>query len=115
MSADEPVPLLGITAQDAGLDRQLRDTLRTLRDSTTPELRDLLDDVLAGRRSLREVARSPEWDSAVAPAAQQATEQWSALPPEQREALVQQGAEQLEAARLAEYRERERRRAAEPE
>lgn len=103
-------PLLDLTAQDAGLDRQLRENLKTLRDrSGNAELASLLDDVLAGRRSLREVARTPEWNAAVAPAAQQMMQQWARLTPDERDALVAEGHEQLEASRARAYAERQQR------
>ncbi|AEI13633.1 hypothetical protein [Cellulomonas gilvus] len=107
---NQPEPLLGITAQDAGMDRMLRRSLTELRDQNagTP-LGDLLDDVLAGRRSLRDVARTPEFDAAVAPAAQKATQQWAALSPEERDTLVAQGKAQLEESRAAAFQEREAR------
>lgn len=106
---ERPAPLLGLTAQDAGMDRQLRANLRTLRDrASSPDLAAMLDDVLAGRRNLREVARTPEWNEAVAPASQQMTQQWARLSPQERDALVAEGREQLEADRARAYAERQR-------
>jgi len=104
---DEPKPpLLGISTYDAGLDRQLRRNLTTLRDkSRGKELAGLLDDVLAGRRSLREVARTPEWNDAVAPAARQMAQQWAGLTPTQREEIIAQGQHQLEVERRQAERE----------
>ncbi|ASR56069.1 hypothetical protein [Cellulomonas sp. PSBB021] len=104
---DERPPLLSVTAGDAGADRVLRRQVAALRDQAvgTP-LGDMLDDVLAGRRTLRDVARTPEFDEVVAPAARVATEQWAALTPQERETLVAQGREQVARAREEVYRER---------
>ena len=100
-------PLLGITAQDAGMDRMLRESVRTLRDqhSGTP-LGEMLGDVLAGRRTLRDVARTPEWDAAVAPATERMAQQWAALSTEERERLVAEGQAELERQRAAVFQER---------
>lgn len=104
----EQAPLLGITAADAGMDRQLRENLTVLKGkhAGTP-LASLLGDVLAGRRSLREVARTPEWDAAVAPAAERMTRQWAQLSPEEREALAARGREELEQSRMRAHAERQ--------
>ena len=100
-------PLLGITEQDAGMDRMLRASVRTLRDqhAGTP-LGEMLDDVLAGRRTLRDVARTPEWDAAVAPAAERMTEQWAELSTQEREQLVAEGQAELDRQRAAVFQER---------
>jgi hypothetical protein len=104
----QPEPLLGITVQDAGMDRMLRRSVVELRDrSAGTPLADLLDDVLAGRRSLRDVARTPEFDAAVAPAAREASEQWANLSPEERDALVAQGKATLEESRADAFVERQ--------
>lgn len=101
MSADASrSPLLTATAFDAGLDRQLRRHLTTLRDQNAgTTLGTMLDDVLAGRRRLRDVARTPEWNIAVARAAERMMRQWSALSTQQRRELVEQGRERLEVER----------------
>lgn len=103
---EQPAPLLGVTATDAGLERQLRASLRTIRDRTQdPALAGMLDDVLAGRRSLRDVARTPEWNAAVESSTRQATQAWARMSPQERAELVQTGREELEQARLQAYRE----------
>lgn len=76
----EPRPLLGATADDPALERALRADLATLRDRVPGSpLARMLDDVLAGRRSLREVARTPEWGEAVGPAAEAAATRWAEI------------------------------------
>src|SRR5665647_201890 len=101
--SDQPEqPLLPLAAHDPGLDRRLRRDLATLRDRAAgTDLAMLLDDVLAGRRSLREVARTKAFDDVVAPAAQKMSEQWSVLSQDEKDALVESGRRELEADRAA--------------
>jgi len=103
----EQPPLLSSTADDAAADRLLRQQVARLRDGTagTP-LGDMLADVLAGRRSLRDVARTQEFDAVVAPAVRTAGEQWAALSSEEREALLAEHREELARTREEIYRER---------
>lgn len=73
-----------------------------LRDrSAGTELAALLDDVLAGRRTLRDVARTQAFNDAVVPAAQKMSRQWSELGAADRDALIERGRRQLEADRAA--------------
>jgi hypothetical protein len=50
----------------------------------------ILDDVLRGRRSLRDAARTPEWDAAITPAAATLAEHWAQLSDAQREAVLRE-------------------------
>jgi hypothetical protein len=92
MSAeDEQEPLLTVTANDRAWDRRLREQIGFLRDkSRGTEFADLLDDVLKGRRTLREVARTPAFDEAVRPAVQKMASEWDALTESEKEALAAQ-------------------------
>jgi hypothetical protein len=88
MSTDMP-PLLGITAHDPEADRRLRRQLAVLRDRSpgTPFAR-LIDEVLAGRRTLRDAAQSDEWARAITPTTTALTQAWAALSPEQQQGLL---------------------------
>lgn len=102
-TSDEPErPLLGIAAHDPGLDRRLRRDLATLRErSSGTELATLLDDVLAGRRTLPEVARTEAFTAAVMPKVQTMMTQWSQLSQDEKDALVEAGRRELDAERAA--------------
>lgn len=105
-------PLLEITAHDPGMDRKLRRNLIALRDkSKGTEMADLLDDVLAGRKSLREVARTSAWNDAVAPAVDKMMEQWAKLSDPEKQVLAAQGREQLDVERCEAFREQQERNA----
>jgi hypothetical protein len=108
--APERHPLLGISARDAELDRRLRKDLVALRDwAPGIELANLLDDVLAGRRSLHDVARTSAFNDLVAPAVRQVTRRFAEPSPAEREALVEEGRlQQAEDRRAAESERRSR-------
>jgi hypothetical protein len=60
MASKNPEPLLDAAGGDPALSLHLRNSLRVLRArSDDREFRRLVDDVLAGRRSLRDAGRSP--------------------------------------------------------
>lgn len=89
---DTPPPLLGITAADPALDRQLRAQLTALRDRAVgSELGSILDDVLAGRRSLRDAARTTAFAGVVGPAVTEMADAWARMTPEQRSDLAADG------------------------
>ena len=87
--AEDLPPLLPSLAREHRLEESLRESLRVLRQqSDDPQLRDRIDDVIAGRASLRDLARSAEFDSLVAPYAERGYQQWDALDAEEREDLT---------------------------
>ncbi|GIG36226.1 hypothetical protein [Cellulomonas pakistanensis] len=95
---DTPTPLLGITAGNPGFDRQLRAQLTVLRDrSAGTELGSVLDDVLAGRRSLRDAARTTAFAGAVEPAVAESTAAWARMTSEQRSELAAEGEREMQA------------------
>ncbi|TLW94944.1 hypothetical protein FFT09_03585 [Saccharomonospora piscinae] len=104
MAEASPDPLLDVARGDAALSRHLRNSLTLLRGKTEdPEFRHLVDDVLTGRRGLRDVAGSAAFARALNPLAEQGAEQYRALSDEERDELAALGERQF-----AELRERER-------
>src|SRR5688500_14255711 len=105
-------PMLDVAAGDPALSRHLRNSLTLLRDrSDDPEFRRLADEVLTGRRGLRDVATSPVFAQALNPQVERFAQRYEELSDEERAALAAQGAEQLAAERERierERRERER-------
>lgn len=104
--------MLDVAGGDPALSRHLRNSLTLLRDrSDDPEFRRLADDVLAGRRGLREVATSPVFAQALNPQVERFAQRYEQLSDAERAALAAQGEEQLAAERAVieqERRERER-------
>jgi hypothetical protein len=70
-------------------DGLLRAALRTAaRHSTDHAFRALVDDVLAGRTTLRDAARQPAFGRVVGSAARAGVAEWAALPAEERRRRV---------------------------
>ncbi|MBM6401269.1 hypothetical protein [Phycicoccus sonneratiae] len=70
-------PLLPSYRSRPDLDRALRANLRTLRDRCPDaDLRERLDAVVAGRASLRELARSPEYQAFLGPLVLEGARRW---------------------------------------
>jgi hypothetical protein len=97
MSKPEQEPLLDIARGDAARSRQLRSSLRVLRERTdNPQFRKLLDDVLAGRTGLRDAARTPLFDQVVSPGVQQTVERLREMPEEEKQRRAAEAEAQLE-------------------
>lgn len=87
---------LDVAHGDRGLAKHFRDSLELLRDKTTdPGFLAVIDDVLAGRKPPRALARSAAFDRVVAPRLEQYTLYLATLTPEERDALAEQGRAQL--------------------
>ena len=85
-------PLLGFTRGDATRARALRAQLGVLREATSdPEFRALVDDVLAGRRGLRDAVRAPAFDAAITPRVEQFGTWWDEKSEDERRELAEQG------------------------
>jgi hypothetical protein len=109
-SRDEE-PTLDIARGDEALSRQLRRSLATLRDGTEDEdFRRQLDDVIAGRMSLREAAFTGTFDRGLAPHFERGMQRLQEMSEAEREQLAQEGQAALD--RLA--AEAAQQRAAEP-
>lgn len=94
---DEESPLLPTFQHDSHLDRSLRESLRILRDQADEtEMRGRIEDVLAGRASLRDLARSESFAEFVTPLAERGWERWDAMGLEEQERLVEQARADLD-------------------
>jgi hypothetical protein len=92
--------MLDIARGDAARSHQLRASLKILRDRTTdPAFRTLVDDVLAGKRGLRDAVRSPVFDQAISPQVQQAVDKLNEMSDEEKQQLAEEGERQLERLR----------------
>ncbi|MGB8202766.1 MAG: hypothetical protein WCF33_24295 [Pseudonocardiaceae bacterium] len=103
--------MMDVAGGDPALSCHLRNCLKMLRDRTdAPEFREFADDIMAGRRSLREAVTSPAFARALNPQVEQFAKRYEQLSDDGRERLAAEGERQF-----AEQREqiaRERRAAA---
>ncbi|MBF6100633.1 hypothetical protein IU510_21490 [Nocardia cyriacigeorgica] len=96
----QPDPIYDVAGADPGASRQLRKSLEALRSAAAgPEVSKQLDDVIAGRTSMREFGKSDAFagilDRVLTP---QAMNKLSGLSPAELEAMAEQG--RAEQARL---------------
>lgn len=90
------------TRGDPVRSRMLRENLQAIRDRTDdPHLRRLVDDVLQGRRTVRELVRDEGFVRELDAGMQRFGEHWEQLTPEQRAELVRQGQAEESARREA--------------
>ncbi len=84
----DPVPpILPSLAGEPRLEAHVREGLRVLRDSVEdPGLRRRMDDVVAGRASLRDLARHPDFAAMMDSRIDRAVAEYEAIPEEVREA-----------------------------
>ncbi|EIE98468.1 hypothetical protein [Saccharomonospora glauca] len=100
MAKPEPEPMLDIARGDAALSRHLKNSLTLLRDKVPdPEFRALVDDILTGRRSLRDTFTSPAFARALDPLVDQAVQHYRGMSEEEREELARTGEQQFEQLR----------------
>lgn len=86
---DGQVPQLLPSISNARVNAALADSLRALRAHTRQaELRERIDEVLAGRASLRDLAREDAFATVVGPVAERGWQQWEAMPDEDRDRLA---------------------------
>ncbi|MGW4208403.1 hypothetical protein ACWEIJ_10505 [Lentzea sp. NPDC004789] len=96
MTKPRPEPLLDVARGDAAHSHVLRESLKILRDrSADPAFGKLVDDVLAGRRGLREAVASPLFSQALTPGVQEAAARYKEMPEEERERLAAEGERRL--------------------
>ena len=97
MSESGNEPLLDLAHGDAALSRQLRDSLRLLRErSGDPGFRRLVDDVLAGRVSLRDVHHTAAFAAGIDDGVRQFARGWERLSNDERAELAEEGRLALE-------------------
>lgn len=107
MSWPDQEPMLDVAGSDPALSRHLRNCLKVLRDRTdNPEFRELADDILAGRRSLREAVTSPVFARTLNPQVEQFAQRYEQLSAEERERLAAEGERQFAEQREQIARER---------
>ncbi|WP_406689623.1 hypothetical protein REH65_26760 [Saccharopolyspora sp. ID03-671] len=100
MSNPDQDPMLDIARGDRARSQHLRDSLQLLRGKVdNPEFRRIVDDVLAGKASLREVAQTAAFGQAVAPLAQQAVDRMKEMTEDERTALADEGERQFDELR----------------
>jgi hypothetical protein len=91
MTTPDHEPLLETLRDDPALSRVLRTSLLALREqSSSDEFRRMVDDVLTGRRHLRDVFSSPAFAGELDPLVQRFGEQYEALPDDERQRLAEQ-------------------------
>jgi hypothetical protein len=89
-------PLLDVAGGDPALSRHLRGSLRLLRDkSDDPEFRRLADDILEGRRGLREASRSPVFARVLDPRVDEFARRYDQLSEDERAGLAAEGQRQF--------------------
>lgn len=107
MSRPDQEPTIDVAGGDPALSRHLRNCLKVLRDRTdNPEFRELADDILAGRRSLREAATSPAFAQALNPQVEQFAQRYEQLSDDERERFAAEGERQFAEQREQIARER---------
>jgi hypothetical protein len=85
----DPPPLLPSLRAEPRLDAQVRASLRVLRDSVDDEgLRHRMDDVLAGRSALRDLARSADFAAVMDARIDTAVAEFEAMSEQQRAEML---------------------------
>jgi hypothetical protein len=93
-------PMLDVARGDKARSAFLRASLVKLRDGSGDEqFRTMVDDVLSGRRSLREAAVSEVFNRGIAEKLDEGTRRYQALSDEEKESLAAQGEQQFAALR----------------
>jgi len=91
-------PTLDVAHGDVALSRQLRDSLKVLQERSEDEqFRRLIDDVLSGRASLREVGRTDTFAAGINDGVREFARRWNRLGDDERAELAEQGRQALEA------------------
>lgn len=98
--AQRDEPMLDIARGDAARSKFLRSSLTKLRDASGDEqFRSLVDDILAGRKSLREAATSEVFNRGIAEKVEEGARRYQELSDEEKEELAAQGERQFAALR----------------
>lgn len=107
MGNAEEDPLLDVARGDPAWSSHLRQALHRLRDtSDDSEFRELVEDVLQGRRSLRDVAFTPAFERVMNPRVEAFAERYEQLSQDERDRLADEGENQLQQHRAAIERRR---------
>ncbi|MDO3647611.1 hypothetical protein [Nocardia mangyaensis] len=98
----EPEPILDVARGDVAVSRQVSDALRAIsRGSTDPALRNQIGEILAGRASVRELARCESFNRILDGVVPVAMTKYAELSDEERARQVEQGRAELERYRSA--------------
>ncbi|MGH3905882.1 MAG: hypothetical protein ACRDTE_17135 [Pseudonocardiaceae bacterium] len=107
MSQPDQEPMIDLAGGDPALSRHLRNCLKVLRDRTgNSEVLDFADDVLGGRRSLREAVTSLAFAQALDPQVAQFAQRYERLNDDDRERLAAEGDRQFAEQRTQAAHER---------
>jgi hypothetical protein len=89
-------PLLDIARGNAAVSRYLHQSLRALRDNNEdPHLRLIIEDVLAGRTSLRAAFTNPQFTAGLEPGIERFSQVYEGLDPQERARFAAEGEELL--------------------
>lgn len=100
MNGHEQEATLDVARGDVALSRHLRNSLEVLKDKVEdPEFRRMVDDITSGRRSLRDMVRSPVFARALDPLVEQGAQTYRDLSDQERDELRKQGEAQLQQLR----------------
>lgn len=95
---EQDEPTLDVAHGDKALSRHLNKSLEILRDrSDNDDFRRVVDDVLNGRASLRDVYNTPAFAAGIEPSVRKFAERWDELSQEERDRLAQDGQRALDA------------------
>jgi hypothetical protein len=95
---DQYEPTLDVAHGNKALSRYLNKSLELLRDrSDNDDFRRVVDDVLHGRASLREVYNTPAIAAGIEPGVRKFAERWDELSQEERDRLADEGRRALAA------------------
>jgi hypothetical protein len=100
MTNHDEEPALDIAHGDQAISQHLRSSLKQLRErSDNTDFKRLVDDVLAGRASLRDVYTTPAFAAGVNPGVERFAQRYEQLNPEERAELAEQGRQALQTER----------------
>jgi hypothetical protein len=95
---DPNEPTLDVAHGNKALSRHLTTSLELLRDrSDNDDFHRVVDDVLHGRASLRDVYNTPAFAAGIEPGVREFAERWDELSQEERDRLAQEGQRALDA------------------
>jgi hypothetical protein len=108
MTAPEQEPEIDVAHGDPAVSAHLRRSLTLLRDkASNDEFKDLVNDILKGKRRLREAFSSPEFQNGIDPYMRDAKEKYESMSEEEKTRLVAQGRQELQEERERIEREKQ--------
>lgn len=96
MSRPDQEPMIDVAGGDPALSRHLRSCLKVLRDRTdNPGFRELADEIMSGRRSLREAVTSPVFSQVLNSQVARFAHRYEQLSDDERERFAAEGERQF--------------------